>query len=77
MKCPTCGKEVYFAERYTSNGKDYHRACLKCAECGKTLERGKHSEHDDKPYCNMPCYSKLFGHKGFNTGGAGSYNYAK
>ena len=32
------------AERYTSNGKDYHRACLKCSECGKTLERGKHAE---------------------------------
>ena len=22
---------------------------------------GQHSEHEDKPYCNNPCYSALFG----------------
>lgn len=25
-------------------GKDWHRACLKCAKCGKTLSAGSHSE---------------------------------
>ncbi|VDO06025.1 unnamed protein product [Rodentolepis nana] len=68
-KCPSCGKEVYFdnspflnlAERVTSLGKDWHRPCLKCAECNKTLSAGQHSEHDGKPYCNVPCYQKLFG----------------
>ncbi|VUZ43326.1 unnamed protein product [Hymenolepis diminuta] len=60
-RCPNCGKEVYFAERVTSLGKDWHRPCLKCAECNKTLSAGQHSEHDGKPYCNVPCYQKLFG----------------
>ncbi|VDL97752.1 unnamed protein product [Schistocephalus solidus] len=43
-KCPNCDKEVYFAERVTSLGKDWHRPCLKCAKCGKTLSPGAHAE---------------------------------
>ncbi|CAH8429827.1 unnamed protein product [Dicrocoelium dendriticum] len=43
-KCPSCQKEVYFAERVTSLGKDWHRPCLKCARCSKTLAPGSHSE---------------------------------
>ncbi|XP_078673147.1 cysteine-rich protein 1-like isoform X2 [Branchiostoma floridae x Branchiostoma belcheri] len=76
-KCPTCAKEVYFAEKVTSLGKDWHRGCLKCQRCNKTLSPGGHAEHDNKPYCNQPCYGVLFGPKGVNTGGAGSYSYAK
>uniref|UniRef100_A0A3B4Y9E1 LIM zinc-binding domain-containing protein n=1 Tax=Seriola lalandi dorsalis TaxID=1841481 RepID=A0A3B4Y9E1_SERLL len=63
-KCPKCQKEVYFAERVTSLGKDWHRPCLKCEKCNKTLSAGSHAEHDGKPYCNNPCYSALFGPKG-------------
>lgn len=40
-KCPTCNKVVYFAERVRSIGKDWHRMCLKCQQCGKVL--GKHN----------------------------------
>jgi len=36
-KCPTCNKTVYFAERIRSIGKDWHRMCLKCHQCGKIL----------------------------------------
>ncbi|GFN98296.1 cysteine-rich protein 1 [Plakobranchus ocellatus] len=43
-KCPACEKEVYFAERKTSLGKDWHRACLRCEKCKKTLNPGSHSE---------------------------------
>ncbi|VTJ80587.1 Hypothetical predicted protein [Marmota monax] len=63
-KCPKCDKEVYFAERVTSLGKDWHRPCLKCEKCGKTLTSGGHAEHEGKPYCNHPCYSAMFGPKG-------------
>ncbi|KAL7058549.1 hypothetical protein AAHC03_016697 [Spirometra sp. Aus1] len=72
-KCPSCDKEVYFAERVTSLGKDWHRPCLKCAKCGKTLSPGAHAEHDGKPYCNTPCYKALFGPKGVGVGS--SYQY--
>uniref|UniRef100_A0A8C2IN68 LIM zinc-binding domain-containing protein n=1 Tax=Cyprinus carpio TaxID=7962 RepID=A0A8C2IN68_CYPCA len=63
-KCPKCEKEVYFAERVSSLGKDWHRPCLKCEKCNKTLSPGSHAEHEGKPYCNNPCYSALFGPKG-------------
>ncbi|CAO2587563.1 Cysteine-rich protein 1 [Lemmus lemmus] len=74
-KCPKCNKEVYFAERVTSLGKDWHRPCLKCEKCGKTLTAGSHAEHEGKPYCNHPCYSAMFGPKGFGRGGAESHTF--
>ncbi|XP_072051639.1 cysteine-rich protein 1-like [Amphiura filiformis] len=67
--CPSCKKVVYFAERKTSLGKDWHRACLKCMACNKTLNPGAHSEHNSEPYCN-PCYKKNFGPKGYHSSGS-------
>nr|CAB3219990.1 cysteine-rich protein 2 [Phallusia mammillata] len=64
-KCPSCNKEVYFAEKVTSLGKDWHRPCLKCEKCKKTLSSGSHAEHQGKPYCHNPCYAATFGPKGF------------
>ncbi|TRY86312.1 hypothetical protein DNTS_016125 [Danionella cerebrum] len=74
-KCPKCDKTVYFAEKVTSLGKDWHKFCLKCERCQKTLNPGGHAEHDGKPYCHKPCYAALYGPKGVNIGGAGSYVY--
>ena len=34
----------FLAERVSSIGKDWHRGCLKCAKCKKTLSPGGHSE---------------------------------
>ncbi|CAH8668300.1 unnamed protein product [Schistosoma rodhaini] len=50
MKCPSCNKEVYFAERVNSLGKDWHRPCLKCEKCKKTLTAGSHCEVSDFVY---------------------------
>uniref|UniRef100_K1RAM6 Ras association domain-containing protein 2 n=1 Tax=Magallana gigas TaxID=29159 RepID=K1RAM6_MAGGI len=47
--CPKCGKTVYFAERKTSLGKNWHPNCLKCEECGKILSPGQHAEEFGKP----------------------------
>uniref|UniRef100_A0A8C3MH68 Uncharacterized protein n=1 Tax=Geospiza parvula TaxID=87175 RepID=A0A8C3MH68_GEOPR len=41
---PRCQKEVYFAEKVTSLGKDWHRPCLRCEKCNKTLTSGGHAE---------------------------------
>uniref|UniRef100_A0A1I7XRG9 LIM zinc-binding domain-containing protein n=1 Tax=Heterorhabditis bacteriophora TaxID=37862 RepID=A0A1I7XRG9_HETBA len=48
--CPRCEKPVYFAERVTSIGKDWHRPCLRCENdaCKKTLAAGGHSEKTRK-----------------------------
>lgn len=34
----------FSAERVTSLGKDWHRPCLKCEKCSKTLSAGSHAE---------------------------------
>lgn len=73
--CPRCQAPVYFAEKVSSLGKNWHRFCLKCERCNKTLSAGSHAEHDGKPYCHKPCYAALFGPKGVNIGGVGSYIY--
>jgi len=66
--CAKCGTPVYFAERRTSLGLDWHPACLTCFECGKRLHPGQHAEHQRRPYCHVPCYSLLFGPTNFLHG---------
>eukprot|EP00094_Tigriopus_californicus_P012257 TCALIF_11847-PA protein Name:"Similar to Rassf2 Ras association domain-containing protein 2 (Rattus norvegicus)" AED:0.14 eAED:0.16 QI:0/0.55/0.5/1/0.77/0.7/10/0/537 len=67
------------SERRQSLGVDWHPWCLKCEECGKILKIGQHSEviwfhtksilmHKGTPYCDIPCYSALFGPKLFGHG---------
>ncbi|GAA5875834.1 hypothetical protein JCM3774_006466 [Rhodotorula dairenensis] len=68
--CPTCGKAVYFAEKVIGPGGTlYHKLCLKCKECQKSLEPRLLVDHDGVAYCKA-CYGKLFGAKGYGAGGA-------
>ncbi|XP_015917110.1 ras association domain-containing protein 2 [Parasteatoda tepidariorum] len=66
--CHKCGKPVFFAERKTSLGYEWHPECLRCEECGKRLNPGQHAEHKGVPYCHIPCYSVLFGPTLFGHG---------
>ncbi|KAL6064770.1 Cysteine-rich protein 2 [Balamuthia mandrillaris] len=54
-KCPMCDKPVYFAERKSAGGYDYHPLCLKCRMCGKQLQLGGFAENKGIVYCK-PCY---------------------
>ncbi|UMM29923.1 hypothetical protein L5515_012039 [Caenorhabditis briggsae] len=74
--CPRCQKPVYFAERVTSIGSDWHRPCLRCENeaCKKTLAAGSHSEREGKPYCNR-CYGAMFGPRGYGHGGVESHTF--
>jgi cysteine/glycine-rich protein len=40
-KCPVCDKSVYFAEEVVAEGKKFHKACFKCSQCNKMLDRYK------------------------------------
>lgn len=66
-KCHKCGKPVYFAERKSSLGKEWHPSCLRCGQCEKVLTPGQHAEHKGHPYCNK-CYQALFGPQMFGYG---------
>lgn len=39
-----CFLRVLSAEKVTSLGKDWHRGCLRCVKCNKTLTSGSHAE---------------------------------
>ena len=66
--CPTCHKRVYFNERVTFAGRDYHKiGCFKCTSCHKTLELSKARESDGMPYC-VNCHTQKQGLKGFQPG---------
>ncbi|KAJ8291888.1 Cysteine and glycine-rich protein 2 [Rhodotorula toruloides] len=74
-KCPTCGKAVYFAEQVIGPQGSYHKACLKCVACGKSLEPRLLLDHDGRAYCKS-CHGKAFGAKGYGAGGALVGEYA-
>ncbi|PPR02835.1 hypothetical protein CVT24_002232 [Panaeolus cyanescens] len=61
--CGRCGKSVYFAEQIKAVGKTFHKACLRCAECGTSLDSNKLRDHDGDPYC-VRCYNKNYGPQG-------------
>ncbi|CAI9726302.1 association domain-containing 2-like isoform X1 [Octopus vulgaris] len=77
-KCNKCGKPVYFAERKTSLGKEWHPRCLRCDQCDKVLAPGQHAEHKGLPYCNQ-CYQALYGPQmcGYGSNVFSQANYRK
>lgn len=71
-RCPICNKSVYHAEEVVAIGKSWHKACLRCESCQKTLARGDVHDHEAKPFCKS-CYSKKFTTAGYGYGmGAGT-----
>ncbi len=57
-KCVKCAKPVYKIEEVKANDKIYHKICLKCYECNKTLDGTKVIEHAKATYCQK-CYTKI------------------
>lgn len=62
--CTGCKKAVYAAELVLGAGNKYHKACLKCCDCGKRLDSTNMVDRDFDLYCRA-CYSKSFGPKGY------------
>lgn len=71
----SCGKTVYFAERISAAGKDYHKLCFKCTTCKKKLEPGKFSEREGNLYCPS-CYGAQFQPKGYGFGTTNLNSYS-
>ncbi|PAA93700.1 hypothetical protein BOX15_Mlig000005g2, partial [Macrostomum lignano] len=70
--CPVCQQKVYFAEEVKCLNNSYHKLCLKCSSCSKTLDSSTVNDHNGSIYCRV-CYGKNFGPKGYGyaSGGAG------
>ena len=45
-------------EKVKAVGKTWHKGCLRCTECGTTLDSNKLRDHDGDPFC-VRCYSKV------------------
>jgi len=51
-KCPVCGKSVYAAEMVKFNDNSYHKLCLRCTTCRKSLAANQAFVGPDKAiYC--------------------------
>jgi len=51
-KCPVCGKSVYAAEMIRFNDQSYHKLCLRCTTCRKSLAANQAFVGPDKAiYC--------------------------
>ncbi|MES1921232.1 Cysteine-rich protein 1 [Bonamia ostreae] len=56
-KCRKCEKAVFFAEKVSYGGINWHKACFRCEICSKTLTKGKQQELNEKIVC-ASCYEK-------------------
>ena len=52
-KCPSCAKTVYENEQIKACGGVWHRGCLKCTECGLSLNLKNLESFQNKPYCKV------------------------
>ena len=73
--CPRCAKMVYAAESVRGPGGDWHRACLRCTVCDRTLASGGWLDHKGAPHCK-PCFDKTHGPKGMRGGTGGGIMHA-
>jgi hypothetical protein len=70
--CPRCQKTVYHAESALApGGAKYHKLCLRCVECSKSLDSTNMTDRQGTPYCKS-CYSKAWGAKGYGYGSGAS-----
>jgi cysteine/glycine-rich protein len=57
--CPRCGRRVYEAEKRTAANKDWHKSCLNCNLCHRSLDSTTANENAGEVYCRN-CYGKHF-----------------
>jgi len=69
-KCVICGKTAYAMEKMVADKKTFHKTCMKCAHCNKTLSLGNFASLSDKYYCK-PHFKQLFQSKGNYSEGFG------
>merc|ERR1712000_259868 len=69
-KCSVCGKSVYAMDKMVADGIIFHKNCMKCEHCKKTLGLGNFAALNGKYYCK-PHFKQLFQAKGNYSDGFG------
>jgi hypothetical protein len=67
VPCARCGKAVYAAEKVLGPGGDWHKACLTCGGCKRSLVAGGWVNVKNDAFC-APCHAKLHGPRGLRGG---------
>jgi len=73
-KCVACNKVVYAMDKMVADEKIFHKTCMKCEHCGKTLSLGNYAALGGKYYCK-PHFKQLFATKGNYSEGFGEENH--
>ena len=55
---PATEAKGFTAEQVKAVGKTYHKWCLRCRGCEKTLDTGRLVDKDGEPFCQK-CYGKV------------------
>ncbi|KAA0197460.1 Xin actin-binding repeat-containing protein 2 [Fasciolopsis buskii] len=58
LACTVCLKPAYPAERLEADGKVFHVACFRCANCSTLLQRAAWNFRGQNYYCN-PCHRRM------------------
>jgi len=59
-KCPVCKISVFPAESVmASDRRPFHKACVKCSKCNKSLNASTLNNHQDQLFCKN-CYDEVF-----------------
>ncbi|KXS19647.1 hypothetical protein M427DRAFT_53054 [Gonapodya prolifera JEL478] len=69
--CPRCKQKVYMAEQVAGPGGMWHKRCLTCKQCGKSVDSTTLTEKDSEAYCKT-CYGKNWGPRGYGYAGGGA-----
>jgi len=66
-QCPACKTSVYPAEALMACDRTpFHKKCVKCKSCNKTLAPGTINEHKTQLYCGA-CYEIVFNSNEYTT----------
>lgn len=66
--CPACERRVYPAEMVMAVDRTpFHKQCVKCKHCKKSLTAGNINAHQLQLYCKV-CYEQLFNSQEHCTG---------
>merc|ERR1712063_231280 len=68
--CSVCDKRVYAMDKMVADGVIFHKTCMKCTHCSKTLGLGNFAALNGKYYCK-PHFKQLFQAKGNYSDGFG------
>merc|ERR1711974_305895 len=57
--CACCATSVRFEQQVASQGKVYHRNCLRCVHCKQPITPSKHLGTPNALYC-LQCHNNIF-----------------